>query len=71
MNIRECKINPKSGGTLVRETYEEANIAAGEYYEEYGLSVVKFAYVPSGSKVIPDKWIFLMRQLPNPSQLAG
>ena len=71
MNLGPDKINPISGGTLVRQTYEEANIAAGEYGEQYGLSVVQFAYAPSGSKAIPDKWIFLMRQLPNPSQLAG
>ena len=71
MNLGPDKINSVSGGSLVRETYEEANIAAGEYGEEYGLSVVQVAYVPSGSKATPDKWIFLMRQLPNPSQLVG
>ena len=71
MNLGPDKINPVSGGTLVRETYEEANIAAGEYGEQYGLSVVQVAYAPSGSKVVPDKWIFLMRRLPNQSQPAG
>lgn len=64
-------IYPESGGALERQTREEANIAAREYNEAYGMVVTQMIHEPSGSKTTPDKWIFLMRRLPNQSQPAG